>query len=246
MLHSPGVIEAKLFSVLENKLIKYLNPFVVFLKSKQTNQQTFFPFSWSVFRSESMDYCNHTWLIRYRMQRQGEGPGFWRRMPTPQAVRGDGRKRGCSDRGNESLAGEASSGWVLKKCKDSPPEAVPWGSSLFKAHLGSSKHNISKGLCGLFLPWLFWLGVGSTRWWCVLYVPMGLAIWGLLSPNPSRSWLRTDAEGGRRSSHIVTGGVRGRNGWWKGPFHRYTTWWSTPCIISLHPHFSLMEERTRR
>lgn len=193
--------------------------------------------------------CNHTGLVRYWKQRQREG-WILEKNANPQAVRGDGRKRGRSDRGSESLAGEASSGWVVKKCKDSPPEAVPRGSSLFKAHLGSSKHNISKGLCGWFLPWLFWLGVGSTQWWCVLYIesplPMGLAIWGLLSPNPSRPWLRTNAEGGRRSSHIVTGGVRGRNGWWKGPFHRNTTWWSTPCFISLHPHFSLMEERTRR
>lgn len=42
------------------------------------------------------------------MQRQAEGLGFWRRMPSPQAGRGEGRKKGCSDREGESLAGEGN------------------------------------------------------------------------------------------------------------------------------------------
>lgn len=39
---------------------------------------------------------------------------------------------------------------------------------------------------------------------------------------------------------------RGRKRWWKEPFYRYMTWWSSPCIISLDPRFGLMKERRRR
>lgn len=156
----------------------------------------------------------------------------------------DAKPSGSEGRGQEKKAqwqrwkspDEEERGQVLKKCKNSPPEAVLWGFSLFKPHLRSSKCKGSQGLCGFFLLWLFWLQVGSTRWWCVLRIesphPLRLGIWGLLSPNPSGSWLRTEAEGGRRGSHIVAEGEGGKDDeknpfigiWLDGQAHALSHW----------------------
>lgn len=168
----------------------------------------------------------------------------------------DAKRSGSEGRGQEKKAQWQRwkpawwrRGQVLKKCKNSPPEAVPGGFSLFKPHLGSSKCKGSQGLRGLFLLWLFLLRVGSTQWWCVLRIE---------SPHPSEAghlraavtkpqWVMAEDWGwGWEEGQPHCGRRRGRKGWWKEPFHRYMSWWSTPCIISLDPHFSLMEERRRR
>lgn len=75
--------------------------------------------------------CSHIWFwwgVRHKDRQTGRQAWTWglgRRLPSPQEVGPEGRKRGHGESEGKSGGKEGNGDQVLKKCKDSPPDAVP-------------------------------------------------------------------------------------------------------------------------